>query len=287
MANKLRVALVSLKNTAGDVAANLTRHQMWLHRAIESRAKFIGFPEFALTGWVNDREQTLRLNSSPVRLVEAWARKHRVWIATCLVEQRGKNLHNACVIAGPNGRIGVMRKVNLVGAESPHYTSGREFPVLSVAGVSMGVTTCADASYFEMMRILSYRGAEVIFAPHANTLGKYGNNASGWLKWRSENWPTYTRDCAITILGINNAGLTDDPPPDEQPTKFCGGGAIFDYTGHVAAVATVGDTKKECMIVADIDLAGLREARKRRLEHSEFRAAIVYNRKRGWKYGRV
>ncbi len=77
-AKKLRVAAVSMKNMAGDVEFNLDRHRMWIERALEHDVRFIGFPEFSLTGWVNERRQCLTLKSAPVREFEALARKDKV-----------------------------------------------------------------------------------------------------------------------------------------------------------------------------------------------------------------
>jgi predicted amidohydrolase len=268
------------------VAFNLERHAFWLERALKERARFIGFPEFSLTGWVNERAQALALDARPLSVIEGWARKHRVFIATCLVEKRGRKLHNTAVLVGPRGRLGAMRKINLIRAESAHYAPGRAFPVFAVAGCQMGVATCADATRYEMIHILSLRGAEVIFAPHANSLGAYGNHAAGWLKWRRERWPLFARDACVYIVGCNNAGRFETRQPGEEPTKYCGGGAILDFKGEVVAKAPVGKTKKECMIVADLDLDALRAARRQSKPLAEFRAAIVYNRRSGWVHGR-
>ena len=57
-----------------------------------------------------------------------------------------------------------------------------------------------------------------------------------------------------------------------------------DWTGRPVARAT-GKSKRETTITADLDLAGLRKAREG--HDSEFRPAIVYNRKDGWVMGRT
>lgn len=287
MKKKLRVAVASMKHSVGDVEANLCRHKVWLERALSEGADFVGFPEFSLTGWVYERSQALHLDSPAVKEIERWARKHRVFVATCLVEKRGPRLYNTAMIVGPKGRVGVRRKVNLVSSESQHYAPGRDFPVFKVASCRMGVTTCADATRYEMVNLLSLRGAEVIFAPHANTLGAYGNHAKGWLAWRLERWPLFARDSAVCIVGVNNAGLTEKPRRNEEPTKYCGGAAVFDFQGQVVAKASVGASKKECLVVADLDLQALRKAREASHLLSEFRPAIVYNRRSGWEHGRV
>jgi predicted amidohydrolase len=287
MQDSLKVALVSLKTSLGDIDANLQRHKYWLERGLGAAPTFIGFPEFGLTGWVEDPKQALALGSTPVREVERWARKHGVFIGFCLVEKREGKLYNAAEIAGPEGRVGVMRKVNLIRRESVCYEAGRHFPVFDVAGCKMGVTTCADATRYEMLNLLSLRGAEVIFAPHANSLGVYGGHAAGWLRWRKERWPLFAKDCSVYILGCNNAGLHEKSGPEEERTKYCGGAAAFDFQGRLMAKAPSGRTCRECLITAELDLAALRAARKQNNLLTEFRPSIVYNRKSGWVLGRV
>ena len=275
---KLKIALVSMKHRLGDPAFNLDRHHTWIERCLETDADFIGFPEFSLTGWTYERSEALTLQSAPLRQIADWARRYKVFIATCLTEKAGKRLHNTSVIYGPKGRVGLMRKINLVGQETRNYTPGRAFGVFDVAGCRMGITTCADASWHEMFRVLSLRGAEVIFAPHANTLPHYGGTPSAWLRWRKERWPLFARECGVVIAGVNNAGLCEKLVVDPEETVYCGGGGVFDWEGQVISQARVR-IKKECLIVADLDLAALREGRRKVLRSQGFRADIVYNSK--------
>ena len=143
----LRAALVSMKHVTGDVQANLDRHVHWLEKAAAAGARFVGFPEFSLTGWVEAPEQAIALSHSSLAALERWAKARRIYVATCIVERRGRVRHNTTVFFGPRGRVGVMRKINLVRSELRHYTPGREFTVLDVAGCRMAVATCADATF--------------------------------------------------------------------------------------------------------------------------------------------
>lgn len=281
MKNKFKVALVSLKNIEADIDFNLARHRMWFERCLEEKPDFIGFPEFSLTGWVKDPSDAVPLKADIVMEIHRWAAKEKVFVAFGVVERRAEKRFNTCVVAGPEGRVGVMRKINLVGSESDDYTSGTEFPVLDVGGCRMGVAICADATYFEMFRLLSRRGAEVIFAPHANSLGNYGNSPAGWAKWRLERWPLFARETCVCVAGINNAGRFETPVPGEEATKYCGGGLVMDWTGAVLAKVSLR-TKKETMLVGEIDLKGLRKARKAHFDGSVLRPGIVYNRPPEW-----
>ena len=49
-----------------------------------------------------------------------------------------------------------------------YFTPGREFPVFEKKGLKFGIVICADGGYIEPTRILSLKGARLIFAPHFN-----------------------------------------------------------------------------------------------------------------------
>ena len=269
----LRAALVSMKHVTGDVEANLDRHLHWLEKAAAEGARFVGFPEFSLTGWVEAPEQAIALSHPSLAALERWAKARRIHVATCIVERLGRRRHNTTVFFGPRGRVGVMRKINLVRSELRHYTPGREFAVLDVAGCRMAVATCADATYYEMFHVPSLLGAEVIFAPAANSLNHYGNNPAGWRRWRMERWPRFCIDACVDVLGVTCAGLYSPARKDDEPTKFCSGGMAVDYRGQVVAQAPAR-TKRECMYTVELDLKALRQARS--ASRSVFQKSIIY-----------
>jgi|GEM_PF-4143318 len=271
--SKFKVALVSMLMEAGDAAVNVDRIACWLERAVDKHTHFVGFPEFALTGWTYDRSVALTTKDAVFTRLSELAKSFDVHLGVGFVERAGRKLYNSSAIIGPSGMLGVMRKINLIIAESKHYTPGNSFPVFNVNGCRLGVATCADATYFEMFRRLSYAGAEVIFSPHANSLGSYGNDAYGWHRWRMERWPLFTRECVVAVAGVNNAGLEEHRRSNETPTKFCGGAMVMDHRGKPQVVSN-GHTKRERLIRASIDLAAVRIARSE--SRSGFRPDIMY-----------
>ncbi|MFM1548532.1 MAG: nitrilase-related carbon-nitrogen hydrolase [Lentisphaeria bacterium] len=92
-AKSVRIALASMKSMfidptapkhdgVGDIDANLARHRYWLDKALAKGASFIGFPEFALNGWSRRPESALSLSAAPIKELERWAKRERVWLAT-------------------------------------------------------------------------------------------------------------------------------------------------------------------------------------------------------------
>lgn len=275
MKKKTRIALVSMCSETGNVQANLARHEYWIKKVRNNKPDFIGFPEFSLTGWIYNG--ALSLKSKWIKAFEQLAVKHGIFLGAGFVEKRGAKMHNTCIIAGPKGRVGVMRKVNLTPPEATKYTPGREFPVFELDGFTVGVATCADATCYEMIHLLSLRGADVIFAPHANTLGKYGGTPRGWIKWRKERWPLFANDASVYIAGINNARFYEDGSGNEQKA-YCGGGMVMDFTGKIVSSINL-KTPKEAVIVQELDLANMRKTRSEYSLIKHFQAATVYNRK--------
>ena len=297
MSAEITVSLVSFRFCA-DPAINLDRHAAWLEtlaRSAGTRPDLVLFPEFSLTGWTYDPDAALELDSAPVGRAVGLASEFTTVVGFGLVERRGDARSNSFVVAGPEGVAGVMRKINLTPAELPHFSPGRELPVIEVAhgrlaGVRLGVAICADATRFELFHLLSLRGAEVILAPHANSLASYGGNRDGWIRWRRERWPLFARDCALTIAGVSCAGRPAPEMPavddagDERAQRFCGGAMIVDSDGTAGTVLE-GAGNEEGAVTGTIDMAALRQARRTHPLLNSFQAAIVYNRPDGWRHG--
>ncbi|MDD9989577.1 MAG: carbon-nitrogen hydrolase family protein [Spirochaetaceae bacterium] len=297
MSAEITVSLVSFRFCA-DPATNLDRHGAWLEtlsRSADSKPDFVLFPEFSLTGWTYDPDAALDLDSPLVARAVGLASEFATAVGFGLVERRGGVRYNSFVVAGPDGFAGLMRKINLTPAECRHFTPSSELPVIEVsagrlAGLRMGVAICADATRFEMIHLLSLRGAEVILAPHANSLASYGGNRDGWIRWRRERWPLFARDCAVTIAGVSCAGRPAPELPavedagDQRAQRFCGGAVIVDSDGTAGCVLD-GAGNEEGAVTGTIDVAALRQARRTHPLLNSFQAAIVYNRPDGWRHG--
>ena len=278
----MRIALISMKHVLGDGQANLERHRFWLDQVLSEKPDVIGFPEFSLTGWTYEPEQALTMDAQALSTLQEWAAAAGVVLATGMVERADSRLYNTCVVMGANGLLGSMRKVNLIAREGEVFTSGTTFPVIDIGFCRLGIATCADATVYEMFRLLSFRGAEVVFAPHANSLNHFGNNRDGWIRWRMQRWPLYAQDACVAIAGMSCAGRFDPPAAGEEETKFCSGAMVVDWEGHQKS-QLAGAGKQEGVLIADIDIDALRKAR--RQWSPEFRAGVVYNRPDGWMSG--
>lgn len=272
MKKSFRVAAVSSKNLKGDIERNLEYHEMWIERAVKTGVEFVGFPECSLTGYELDPKLALTLESAAVRNMEALARKHRLFVAFGIIERRGRKRFNSHVLTGPRGRVGVTRKINLTSQEAPFFESADDLPVFDIGACKVGTAICADSTYYEVVRVLSLRGADMIFLPHATY--KSGTPKS-WLDWRQARWKHYAADCCCYFVGCNNAGRFEKGEPGETNYRFASGALILNHEGRVIA-RSQARVNREVMLVADIRPGDVRKAKPKALTIAEFRGRKFY-----------
>jgi predicted amidohydrolase len=153
----------------GDFEANLNTVVQGLELASEAGLDIVSFPESFLTGYFR-KEEDARANAfafdSPEmrRVLEATARFEPLFMVG-FNELRGDELFNTVAVIEKGKVLGRYSKAMPI---HRYFVPGREFPVFEKKGLKFGVVICADGGYIEPTRILSLKGARLIFAPHYN-----------------------------------------------------------------------------------------------------------------------
>jgi predicted amidohydrolase len=278
----LRVATVQFQHAPGDKTYNLERIREYVRDAASSGVEIIVFPELCITGYWHLRKlprEALELLAEPVpggpsaEILLALSREHGMSIGAGLIERASDgNLYNAYLVAMPDGRWAIHRKLHVF--VSPFLSSGTRYTVFdSPHGCRVGVLICYDNNLVENPRITALLGAEVLLAPHqtggcdsASPRGMKpidpmlwerrhqdpaaiqealcGPNGRAWLmRWL----PSRAHDNGMFLLFSNGIG----PDDDEIRT---GNAMILDPYGEVVAESRKpGDD----IVVADLDASAL------------------------------
>ena len=256
----MRVAAVQLNATA-DAAANMAGADRLTRAAAADGAQLIVLPE----KWTAiGSEEELRACAQPldgpaIEWARACARELGVeLVAGSILEQLPgrEKLANTSLHIDADGEIRALyRKIHMFDVEVEgrvYRESALELPgeeiVLSASsdGLELGLTICYDLRFPELYRILAVRGARAITVPAAFTLAT-----------TRDHWETLLRARAIENQLFMIAANQFGPHPAGQHSG--GRSMIVDPWGVVLAQARDG----ECHIVADLDLAGQREIRRR------------------------
>ncbi len=166
-----------------DKARNLTQLLAWMEKAADAGADLVVFPEQILQGYLPD---TLNWNRDAVawQLAQAevipdgdsvqallqQARHAGLHVVFGMTERHpvhGEVLFNSAVLAGPEGLIGVYRKVHQPGDEKHVYYPGNDFPVFNTPLGRIGMLICYDKVFPESTRELALKGADIMIMPTA------------------------------------------------------------------------------------------------------------------------
>lgn len=237
--------------------------------------RLVVFPEFAHAAPVHPTARELRErlavpvpNEHTERYAER-ARKLGVWIQTGSFLETDPDwpgvVFNTTCLIGPEGVLTRYRKTHPwlpweVHA-SPHdlenYTED-PFPVARTEIGNIGCAICYDWLFPEAIRELALRGAEVLVRISAY-MDPWGATAP--MDW----WTVVNRCRAIENLGYVVAANQGAQLAGYPPFSWPGGSMVVDWDGRVLAQADPGPGEK--IVVAEIDLGALREARERRAGH--------------------
>ncbi|WP_034950608.1 carbon-nitrogen hydrolase family protein [Erwinia oleae] len=174
-----------------DKARNLDNLLAWMALAAQEGADLVVFPEQILQGYLPD---TLNWNGEAV----AWQMRqaevvpqgdsivtlqhkatqlglHVVFGMTERHPERAEVLFNSAVLLGPQGFVGVYRKVHQPGDEKHVYYPGSDFPVFNTPLGRIGMLICYDKVFPESTRELALKGADIMIMPTAWGYGGDGN----------------------------------------------------------------------------------------------------------------
>ncbi|MDQ0286015.1 putative amidohydrolase [Desulfofundulus luciae] len=238
----LRIALVQMQVTIGDVKKNREKMAAFVEEAAGRKVEMILFPELCVQGYNRERAREFAepIPGESTNHISQLARSFNMVILAGLAEASGGDKpYITQVVAYPDGRVDKYRKTHLGRSEKPYFTPGDQLPVFETEKARFGIEICWDLHFPEVTTVLSLQGAEIIFAPHASPT-IVGDRRDIWLKYLSAR----AYDNSVFVAACNLVG------PTGENQEFCGGALVIDPKGNVVAEDFRG---KEGLLVVDLD----------------------------------
>src|ERR687885_598034 len=274
----IRVAAVQFQHAPGDKSYNLGRIRQFVALAARSGVEIIAFPEMCLTGYWHVRKlsreavdalaESVPEGASSRELLRL-AREHGITIGAGLIERaEDGRLYNAYVVAMPDGRWGLHRKLHSFEHEA--ISDGDRYTAFDTPhGCRVGVLICYDNNIVENARATALLGAEILLAPHqtggcdsvspramkpidpaiwarrhedpaAIQTELRGPKGRGWLmRWL----PSRAHDNGMFLLFSNGIG------PDDDEIRTGNAMVLDPYGAVIAETRAAGDD----MVAADLD----------------------------------
>jgi NAD+ synthase (glutamine-hydrolysing) len=260
---ELRVGLVQLNATVGDLEGNTRRVLDGLERARALGVDLVAFPELALTGYPpEDLLFKPAFIEANLRALDDVRRASRGLTAVVGFVDRRDDILNAAAVLHDGAQAGVYHKQYLpnygVFDENRYFQAGRETPVFELGGTLVAINICEDIWYpTGPATAQTLAGAELILTI---TSSPYH---AGKVRFREKMLATRAADHVACLAYANLVGGQDE-------LVFDGQSMIFDERGERLAL---GRAFEEDLVVADLDLdavfrARLRDSRRRKEKHS-------------------
>ena len=194
-------------------------------------------------------------------------KKHGVYVIFPLFEKAVPGVYyNSSATIGPDGSIvGTYRKTQVAGVqalEKMYFRAGQDFKVHETVfepHAKFGTIICHDRRYPETSRILAMLGAEVMFCPTAAPGYAHG------VHWGNLNIMRAV-DNGMFCVYSNRIG-------QEGVNNYFGESMIVDPMGEVIAS---GGKEENAVVMADLDLAKVDEARIKVPTLRDMRGAVSY-----------
>ena len=254
----VKIACAQIEPIVGQKRANLDKTAHWIEKAAREGASLVVLPELCDSGYVFEtRAEAASLSSSYAdgESTQLWARlakAHDLIVVAGFCERAGDRLHNSAAVVGPQGPIGLFRKVHLWGDENLFFVPGDlGFPVFDTALGRIGVGVCYDGWFPEAFRSCALNGAELVCVP------------TNWVPIPGQD-PKREAMANILLMAAAHSNsiciAAADRVGTERGQPFIGQSLIVSHTGW--PVGGPASVDREELIVAEIDLAEARRARR-------------------------
>ncbi len=265
-----------------DKIKNLAKIKTCIEVAADKGARLIVFPEQCLQGYIS------LLPTGPMPLSEfqyqygnaetipgpatdevtVLAKKYSIYVILGLTERNASYaggtgaLFNSMVLVGPQGVIGIYRKVHLPLNEQHIYVAGTAFNVYDTDIGRIGMHICHDKSFPESSRVLMIKGADIIVHstawPKGGPLTVCGTTQEEYSGYISETMERHSAAAnEVWFVSSNNFGLDDNTGDD-----YFGHSRVIHPTGIV--IADSGE-REAIVVVHGLDIKG--EIFRRRTEY--------------------
>jgi len=248
---RLRIAAISSYSKYCDIEENLNNFKLLIEKASTKKAKFICFPELALTCYTNNKDILDVAKIIPGSIsdeLEILAKRHDVYLSIGCPEKEDNKYYISQIIVGPQGYIGKYRKNFITESEQKcGFSAGKGYPTFMIDSFRLGINIGYDARQTETIDIMKNKNCNVIHNPHANYM-LMGNNAEEWTHGKSIYFvPRAVQTRAYQIVNC----CAGDTLEVKEKKSHSSGALIIDPLGQITK-RTKQATRTEKILIGDI-----------------------------------
>jgi N-carbamoylputrescine amidase len=250
---KVSLGLIQM-SCSTDAQANLDQAISSIEKAADQGAQIVCTQELFKTRYfcqTMDSEnfnlaEVINVDSPTVKKLSTLAGNLQIVLIASLFEKRACGLyHNTAVVIDADGNyLGKYRKMHI--PQDPGYTEKFYFtpgdlgyPVFKTRYADIGVLICWDQWFPEAARLISMKGAEIIFYPTAIGFSPpedENNPDNSYPSWQTVQ-QGHAAANACYVAAVNRVGF-EESPGEGPGIKFWGQSFVADPQGQIIAKAS-------------------------------------------------
>ncbi|MBU4001257.1 MAG: nitrilase [Proteobacteria bacterium] len=251
----ITLSTVICRCPVGRIQDNLGNMEKWIRAAKALGSGMVCFPELNIPGYSTQPtilENALSPDPEILHRLHGLASAYGVTVLAGLVEKgETGRLYASHVAMGPDGLIGVYRKLHIAPPEQTIFTPGADIPVFEAQGIRFGIQLCYDAHFPELYTRMALKGAEVILIPHASPRGTPKEKLASWMRHLTAR----AYDNSVYVVAWNQVG------DNEKGLTFPGLAVVLGPSGRVEKQTLSQEETMMTLTLSGEELAKIRENR--------------------------
>ena len=162
--SKITVAQI---NSTNEIENNLNKIINLSFNAKKEGSELIVFPELALTGHLSGSKNAQTIDSSAIKKLMNFSNMHNLYICFGFAENKDKEFFNSSILIGPEGILGVYRKIHLNSNDRKWASEGNEWKYFDTKIGRIGMLIGYDAIFPESARCLGLYGCDLVLCSSA------------------------------------------------------------------------------------------------------------------------
>lgn len=173
MREQVRASLVQFSPRAMNEKEWNTQFIIDKIRLLSKDSELIVFPEMSVTNFFEHsgegklnywRNGAILPDDELLQQIALAAKEENVYTVVGFAERSHEigKIYNSTILIGPEGPIGITRKIHFPGLEKLYFSPGTDIPVFDTPIGKIGMSICYDSWFPEHVRILAAKGAEIV-----------------------------------------------------------------------------------------------------------------------------
>lgn len=260
---KLSVAAVQMESRNGDFEGNRIRAEGHIEEAVNRGARLISLPEFALAGYIFDDSiwnQAEPLKGRTYQWLKGLCDRHKVYIATCILENDGEDFFDTFILCGPDNQLWTHRKIEPAAYEAYFFKgAGPNQNSFDTPLGKIGIVICFDTSKtYSINSFLQDRPDVLLLLYSYPELAPFSpeKEKKNWIEIYKNIPVLFAEHLGVPVISCNKTGKFSTSIPFglglKYTTNFVDHSYIIDGSGTVLASIS----KKPGVICTEIESGG-------------------------------